>query len=83
MQQSDASAEAEIGARAEEILKDSPGMPPSLAMEIARGSGSGGRAPKLLMFTTRCIEAGEELCWDYGDEYWERMARQGKPPPVS
>ena len=83
IQQSDASAEAEIATRAEELVKESPEMPAFLAMEIARGSGSGGRAPQLLMFTTRCIEAGEELCWDYGEEYWERAAKQGRPPPVS
>lgn len=26
--------------------------------------------PRLHMFTRRDVAAGEELCWDYGDEYW-------------
>ena len=27
--------------------------------------------PPLHFFASRDIDAGEELCWDYGDEYWK------------
>jgi hypothetical protein len=32
---------------------------------------------RLCMYTMRNVAAGEELCWDYGDAYWE--ARQQAP----
>ena len=34
--------------------------------------------PRLHVFTLRAIDAGEELCWDYGEEYWATMAKRGK-----
>jgi len=33
--------------------------------------------PRLHVFTLRAIAAGEELCWDYGEEYWAMMAKRG------
>lgn len=33
--------------------------------------------PRLHVFTLRAIAAGEELCWDYGEEYWTMMAKRG------
>jgi len=33
--------------------------------------------PRLHVFTLRAIAAGEELCWDYGEEYWVMMAKRG------
>jgi len=33
--------------------------------------------PRLHVFTLRAIAAGEELCWDYGEEYWAIMAKRG------
>ena len=32
--------------------------------------------PRLHVFTLRAIAAGEELCWDYGEEYWATMAKR-------
>ena len=34
--------------------------------------------PRLHVFTLRAIQAGEELCWDYGEEYWDTMGKRGK-----
>tara|TARA_B100000795_G_C22743474_1_gene416362 strand:- start:11 stop:691 length:681 start_codon:yes stop_codon:yes gene_type:complete len=34
--------------------------------------------PRLLMYTTRAIEAGSELCWDYGEPYWAEVAHLGR-----
>ena len=34
--------------------------------------------PRLHVFTVRAIETGEELCWDYGDDYWKTMGKRGK-----
>ena len=34
--------------------------------------------PRLLMYTTRVIEAGSELCWDYGEPYWQEVAHLGR-----
>ena len=34
--------------------------------------------PRLHVFTLRAIALGEELCWDYGEEYWDTMGKRGK-----
>lgn len=34
--------------------------------------------PRLHLFTTRAVPAGEELLFDYGDLYWESMKARGR-----
>ena len=34
--------------------------------------------PRLHLFTTRAVMAGEELLFDYGDLYWESMKARGR-----
>jgi len=34
--------------------------------------------PRLHMYSSKAIAAGDELLWDYGDAYWEGMAKRGQ-----
>lgn len=37
--------------------------------------------PRLHISASRPIEAGEELMFDYGDQFWENMAKRGRGAP--
>ena len=37
--------------------------------------------PRLHISASRPIEAGEELTFDYGDQFWENMAKRGRGAP--
>lgn len=42
---------------------------------VRRATKLDGPSPRVLMYTTRRIQAGEEIQWDYGGGYW--AARKG------
>ena len=37
--------------------------------------------PRLHLFATRAIEAGEECLFDYGEVFWESMEKRGRGGP--
>lgn len=44
---------------------------------VRRATKLDGEHPRVLMYTTKPIQAGEELQWDYGEGYWQAQRDRG------